>query len=53
LTPTKIVDGREQRVFKASPGPDRWKERSKFFTGIADAMASQWGDLLPIRKEAA
>lgn len=31
------------RVHSASPGPDRWKERSKFFDGIADAMAEQWG----------
>jgi hypothetical protein len=27
----------------ASPEPDRWKERSRFFTGIAEAMADQWG----------
>ncbi|MEZ5836096.1 MAG: hypothetical protein R3D03_10215 [Geminicoccaceae bacterium] len=46
LTPTDVVEGREQRVHKMSPGPDRWKERSRFFTGIADAMASQWGPLL-------
>lgn len=44
LQSTKIVSGRDQRVFKATPGPDRWKERSRFFTGIADAMASQWGN---------
>jgi len=31
------------RVHNASPGPDRWKERSKFFDGIANAMAQQWG----------
>lgn len=43
LTPTDIVDGREQRVWKMSPGPNRWKERSKTFTGIAKAMADQWG----------
>jgi hypothetical protein len=24
------------------PSPDRWKERSRTFTGIAEAMASQW-----------
>lgn len=42
LTPTNIVDGREARVHMASPGPDRWKERSKFFPGIAAAMADQW-----------
>lgn len=43
LRPTNIVEGREQRVFLMSPGPDRWKERSRFFTGIANAMADQWG----------
>lgn len=32
----------EDRVHKASPGPDRWKERSRFFPGIASAMAEQW-----------
>ncbi len=46
LKPTDIVEGREQRVWKMSPGPERAKERSKFFTGIADAMASQWSDNL-------
>lgn len=43
LTPTKIVDGREARVHKMAPGPDRWKERSRTYQGIADAMADQWG----------
>ena len=47
LTPTDIVDGRTPRVHHASPGPDRWKERSRFFPGIADAMADQWGSLKP------
>jgi hypothetical protein len=28
------------------PSPDRWKERSKTYPGIADAMANQWGDYL-------
>ena len=42
LTPTDIVDGREARVHKMSPGPDRWKERSRTFPGIAAAMAKQW-----------
>lgn len=46
LTPTEVVEGREPRVHHASPGPDRWKERSRFFTGIADAMAQQWGTAL-------
>lgn len=43
LTPTNIVDGREQRIWKMSPGPDRAKMRSKTFEGIANAMAEQWG----------
>ena len=43
LTATNVVEGREARVHRMSPGPDRWKERSRTFTGIADAMASQWG----------
>lgn len=45
LVPTDIVAGREARVHRMPPGPDRWKERSRFFTGIAEAMADQWGDL--------
>lgn len=43
LVPTNIVDGREARVHRMPPGPNRWKERSRTFTGIADAMAQQWG----------
>ena len=43
LIPTNIVDGREARVHRMSPGPDRWKERSRTYQGIADAMAAQWG----------
>jgi len=26
-----------------SRGPDRWKIRSKTFSGMADAWADQWG----------
>ena len=43
LKSTNIVDGRDQRLHKLSPGPDRWKERSRTYQGIADAMADQWG----------
>lgn len=43
LEPTNIVEGREPRVHYASPGPDRWKERSRTLPGIAAAMAEQWG----------
>lgn len=43
LVPTNIVDGRTPRVHFASPGPDRWKERSRTDPNIAAAMAKQWG----------
>jgi len=43
LVPTNIVEGREARVHRMPPGPDRWKERSRTFDGIARAMAEQWG----------
>lgn len=43
LQPTCIVDGREARVHRMPPSPDRWKERSRTYTGIAAAMAAQWG----------
>lgn len=42
LQPTNIVGGRENRVHRMTPGPDRWKERSRTYTGIAAAMAEQW-----------
>ena len=45
LVPTNIVEGREARVHRMPPGPNRWKERSRTFAGIADAMADQWGAL--------
>ncbi len=43
LTPTEIVEGREARIHRMPPSADRWKERSRTFQGIADAMADQWG----------
>ncbi len=42
LTPTNIVDGREQKCWKEPPSPDRWKNRSRTYPGIARAMAHQW-----------
>ena len=45
LVPTNIVEGRCARVHLEPPGPDRWKNRSRTFQGIADAMADQWGNL--------
>lgn len=54
LQPTNIVEGREARVHKMPPGPDRWKERSRTFEGIAAAMADQWGEYVAAQmKEAA
>lgn len=43
LVATDVVEGREARVHHASPGPDRWKERSRTLLGLARAMAQQWG----------
>jgi site-specific DNA-cytosine methylase len=43
LEPTNIVNGREARIHKMPPSSDRWKERSRTYTGIANAMAEQWG----------
>jgi site-specific DNA-cytosine methylase len=43
LTPTNVVAGREARIHKMPPGPNRWRERSRTFQGIAQAMAEQWG----------
>jgi site-specific DNA-cytosine methylase len=43
LVPTNIVEGRDNRVHREPPGPDRWKNRSRTMQGIADAMADQWG----------
>ena len=43
LEATDIVEGREQRIWKMAPSPDRWKKRSETYSGIAKAMATQWG----------
>jgi len=49
LTPSNIVEGREQRLHRLPPSPDRAKIRSKTFPGIAQAMAEQWGNYLKTR----
>lgn len=46
LVPTNIVEGRADRIHKMPPGPNRWKERSRTYQGIADAMAEQWGNAI-------
>ncbi len=45
--PPKNVEEKKswERVHRMPPGPDRWKERSRTFQGIADAMAEQWGNI--------
>lgn len=43
LIPTNIIEERSHRLSNLAPGPNRAKERSKTFQGIADAMAEQWG----------
>ena len=42
LEPTKVVAGRTPRIHHMKPGPERSKERSRFYLGIANAMAEQW-----------
>jgi hypothetical protein len=43
LEPTNKVKGREGRVWKETPSLERWKNRSRTYQGIAEAMAEQWG----------
>ncbi len=43
LKPTNVVEGREQRIWKMGPSPERSKLRSVTYKGIAEAMAEQWG----------
>lgn len=47
LKPTNVVSGREARVHRMPPGPDRWKERSRTYPGIAAAMVRQWSSPVP------
>lgn len=44
LQPTDVVPGREARIHKMPPSPDRWKLRSATYAGIAKAMAEQWSN---------
>ncbi len=45
LVPTSTLDGSTARsdAHMTSPGPNRWKERSRTYPGLAEAMATQWG----------
>lgn len=51
LKATDIVEGRQPRVHFMSPGPDRWKERSRTLPGIASAMADQWSVVTELQLE--
>ena len=39
----KLPAKERQKMHWLSPSKDRWKERSRTFQGIANAMAEQWG----------
>jgi hypothetical protein len=43
LVPTDVVSGREQVSWRMSPGPWRRYLRSVTYSGLARAMAEQWG----------
>lgn len=49
----KLSYGERAKVHYASPGPDRWKERSRTYTGIANAMAVQWSEYVTQQMAAA
>ena len=38
-----LPKNQRERLHYLPPSPDRWKERSRTYPGIANAMASQWG----------
>lgn len=45
LQPTRVCDPTklQARIHRMAPGPNRQKDRSRTYQGIADAMAEQWG----------
>jgi hypothetical protein len=45
LVPTDIVEGREQRIWKMGPSPTRTADRSRTYSGIAEAIVDQWGNV--------
>lgn len=44
LVPSCIVAGRSGRIHREPPSPDRWKNRSRTYPGIASAMAEQFAE---------
>jgi hypothetical protein len=53
LVPTEIVGGRADRIHKMPPGPNRKRDRSETYVGIARAMADQWGGMVEQARVAA
>jgi len=49
LRPTNIVEGREPKIHMMPPGPDRWKNRSRTYNGVALAMSQQWTEDAPLQ----
>lgn len=47
LTPTNIVHPTSHRIHHEPPSPDRWKNRSRTYLGIAQAMSTQWANYQP------
>ena len=49
---TRILSGAQleqwERIHQMPIGPERWRERSRTYQGIADAMADQWGNVLAV-----
>ncbi len=43
---SELTTAQQNRTHYASPGKDRWKERSRTLPGIAKAMAEQWSAYL-------
>jgi hypothetical protein len=52
LRPAQVVEGRAARVHREPPSPERWKNRSRTYQGIADAMADQWGNAIRLASAA-
>lgn len=53
LRPTNVVEGRDNRIHRMAPGPDRAEKRSETYAGVAAAMADQWGHAFALRQSVA
>lgn len=51
LKATCLVEGREARIHREPPGPERWKNRSRTYPGLAQAMAEQWTEWMRPNKD--